>query len=138
MLIFSAGVYSQNNTAQTDFLNVPGPILFEKKLYNLNWSSHPAIAFYKQEYIVKGDLTDKYKTMILIDVIVGQENIKEVVAAKLAELKKLKAGNPFVTYEAVNSGAPGEYMIDFVLTANSPNGKASILLKRIPLQDHYI
>ncbi len=111
----------------TDYLKVPGPIVFEKASYNLSWSAHPSPGFYKQEYIVKGDVVDKYKTMILIDAITGDVNIRNIVATKVAELKQLKQGNPIVNYETFDNSARGEYMIDFLLSANTADGKISII-----------
>jgi hypothetical protein len=129
-LVISTVALAQTNKPVTDYLNVPGPILFENKSFNLNWSSHPAANFYKQEYIVKGDLTEKYTSMILIDVITDQENIKDVVSAKITELKKMKETNPVINYEVINNPTTGEYMIDFLLTANSPDGKSISIVER--------
>ena len=122
---------AQAGKAVTDYMNVPGPIIFDNKSYDLSWSSHPAANFYKQEYIVKGDNPDKYKTMLLLDMITGQENIKEVVGAKIAELKKLKEGNPVVNYEVINNPATGEYMLDFLLTANAADGSITVIERNV-------
>ncbi len=113
----------QTNNSKTDYLNVPGPIMFNKSLYNLSWTSHPSGNYYKQEYIKKGDAVDKFKSMILIDVITGNMNISDVVAGKVEELKKLKETNPVVNYESFNNPKIGEYMIDFLLSEASPDGK---------------
>jgi hypothetical protein len=122
---------AQAGKAVTDYLNVPGPIVLDNNSYSLSWSSHPAANFYKQEYIVKGDNPDKYKTMVLLDVITGQENIKDVVGAKIAELKKLKESNPVVNYEVINNPATGEYMLDFLMTANAPDGSITIIERNV-------
>ena len=129
-LAISGDALSQTNKPVTDYLNVPGPILFENKAFNLNWSSHPAANFYKHEYIVKGDLTEKYTSMILLDVVTGQENIKDVVSAKVAELKKMKEVNPVINYEVISNPTTGEYIINFLLTANSPDGKNISIVER--------
>jgi len=128
--IFLATGHAQTIKPANEYLNVPGPVVFEKKSYQLDWSSHPAANFYKQEYLVKGDTTGKYKTMVLIDVIVTNKNIKDVVAEKLAELKNLKRTNPVVNYETFDNAAAGEYMIDFILSANTPDGKYISIVER--------
>ncbi len=113
-----------------DLIKVPGPIVFRNKSFNLSWSSHPAVDLYKQEYIEKGVNPDKYRTMILIDVISGQTNIKDRVDAKIAELTKMKETNPMVQFQTFNNPKLGEYMIDFLLSANTPDGKALSIVER--------
>ena len=39
---------SQTNKSVTDFLGIPGPLLFNTKSYILNWSAHPNTNYYKQ------------------------------------------------------------------------------------------
>ncbi len=123
--------HSQNTKMIKDYLNVPGPISFDNKSYNLSWSSHPAANFYKQEYIVKGDSADRFKSMILFDLLTGNSTIKEIAAAKIEELKTAKATNPLVTYEIFDNPTTGEYMIDFVLTANSAGGQLDIAERNV-------
>src|SRR5690349_21327642 len=93
MFFFTTIAYGQTNKTATDYLSVPGPVVFEKISYNLSWSSHPNDVYYKQEYIAKGDVAEKFKTMVFFDAITGETNVKDVVAAKVAELKKMKETN---------------------------------------------
>ena len=130
-LIVSAIAYAQTGKPAGDWLGVPGPISFENKSFGLSWSSHPAPNFYKQEYLVKGEPADNYKTMILIDIVTGRTNVRNTVAAKLDELKKMKETNPVINYEAIDNPATGEYMIDFLLTANAPNGTITIVERNV-------
>lgn len=129
-MVFATAGYAQTNKTVTDYLNVPGPINFEKKMYQLNWSSHPASNFYKQEYIAKGDIAGKYKTMLLFDVIVSDKSVKDIAGEKIAELKKIKETNPIVNYEIFDNPKTGEYMIDFLLSANTPDGKQLSIVER--------
>jgi hypothetical protein len=126
---------SINSLAQTnkpaEYLHVPGPVVFDNKAYNLSWTSHPNANFYKQEYLVKGDDPNNFHSMILVDVVTGNTAIKNVVAAKVAELKKMKEGNPVVNYEVIDNPKTGEYMIDFLLTANAPDGTFSIAERNV-------
>ena len=130
-LIISATVFAQTRKDVPDYLSVPGPIQFDNQTYNLNWSSHPAPNFYKQEYLAKGDIADRCKTMILMDVVTGQQDVKSIVAAKINELKKMKEANPLIDYEAIQNPATGEYMIDFLLTANGNDGSISIVERNV-------
>ena len=128
IFICSIVSFGQSNKTATDNLNVPGPIIFEKNPYNLVWSSYPADNFYKQEYIAKGDTVTKFKTMILLDFVTGKTKIKDVVATKIAELKKMKETNPVVHYEMFEN--KGEYMLDFLLSENTPDGKLVSTVER--------
>lgn len=128
--IFLTTGHAQTTKPANEYLNVPGPVVFENKSYLLDWSSHPVTNFYKQEYLVKGDTAGKYKTMLMIDVIVSNKSIKDVVAEKIAELKKMKLSNPVVNYETFDNTASGEYMLDFILSANTPDGKHISIVER--------
>ncbi len=130
-LMASTVSFAQTNKPAPEYIHVPGPILFENKAYNLSWTSHPAANFYKQEYLVKGDDANKFHTMILLDVVTGEAAIKNVVTAKITELKKMKEGNPLVNYELVENSKSGEYIIDFLLTANAPDGTINIAERNV-------
>lgn len=130
VMFLSTVAYSQANKSATDYLNIPGPVVFESRPFGLSWTSHPGANFYKQEYLPKTESANQYKTMILVDVVTGDASIKNVVAAKLTELKQMKAGNPMVNYEVINNAATGEYMIDFLLTANAADGKTISIIER--------
>jgi len=121
----------QTNTLVKDYLTVPGPIVFDTESYNLSWSSHPSANFYKQEYIIAGDNPEKYNTMILLDVLTGNKTISEIVAAKIVELKAAKQSNPFVSYETFGNTKAGEYMLDFIMTANDASGKITIAERNV-------
>ena len=125
-IVMSSFANSQARKA-TDYLNIQGPILFDKQTYNLNRSTHPATIFYKQKYIIKGENADKFKTMILTDVVTCESNIKNVVGAKVEELKRMKKENPAVNYEIIQNPKTDEYILDFLLSANTANGTMSIV-----------
>lgn len=112
-------------------MRVPGPISFDKKMYNLSWSSHPSTGYYKQEYLVKGDDQNNFHSMVMLEAITGDAAIKEIVGAKLAELKKMKESNPMVNYDVINNPKTGEYLIDFLLTANAADGSLSIAERNV-------
>ena len=122
---------SQTNKSVTDFLGVPGPLLFNTKSYILNWSAHPNANYYKQEYLVKSDRTDKYNTMLLLDVITGKQDLKDIVNNKIAEIKKMKETNPIINYEIIHNPKTDEYILDFLLTANAADGSISILERNV-------
>jgi hypothetical protein len=120
--------YGQDNKPVKDYLNVKESIIFNNTAYNLSWTSHPADNFYKQEYIVKGDNPDKFKTMIMLDVITGDTKMEDVVSKKVLELKKLKESNPVINYQLFEKNE--EVMLDFLISANSPDGKTINIVER--------
>ncbi|MCP9751433.1 hypothetical protein [Ferruginibacter sp. HRS2-29] len=121
-ILISMGSYGQ----KTDYLQIPGPLNFNSQAYYLDWSSHPSPAYYKQEYLRKGDTTGHFSSMLMVEAVTGSINIKDVVAAKLQELKVMKQANPAVQFETFSNASTGEYMIDFLLTQNSKDGSNDI------------
>lgn len=126
-ILYSITGNSQNT--KTDYLSVPGPVVFEAKSYNLVWTSHPSGNYYKQEYLTKGENADRYKSMLMLEVLTGNVNVKDIVAGKIEELKKMKASNPIVNYEMFQKN--GEYIIDFIVSANATDGKAEIVERNV-------
>ena len=115
-------------TKPTEYLGVAGQISFDKTSYNLAWTSHPTDNYYKQEYLAKGDTIEKFKKLILLDVLTGKTKLKDVVATKIAELKKMKASNPVVNYETFEKD--GEVMLDFLVSENTQDGKYLSIVER--------
>lgn len=114
-----------------DYLQTPGPLLFGGKSYSLSWSAHPSPAYYKQEYLQAGEAPARFKKMILLEVVTGITDLKSVVNAKAEELKNMKANNPLVNYQVFDNSSKGEYIIDFLVSANDANGKLSVLERNV-------
>ena len=131
VISFSNIVFAQKSKTASDYLNVSGPLLFQNKAFHLTWSSHPSVNFYKQEYLTKGEDANQYKMMLMLDVIAGETNLKNIVSAKVAELTQMKAGNPMVNYEIIQNPKTGEYLLDFLLTANAADGTTSIVERNV-------
>jgi hypothetical protein len=125
LILLSSFTYGQK---PVDKLNVPGPILIGKKSHVLAWTSNPSAGFYKQEYIPAGDNINKFRSMVLVDVNLGNFILKDIVSAKMDELKKMKETNPMVNYEVFQKN--GEYLLDFLLSANSADGKTMEIVER--------
>lgn len=128
-LLCTSFMFAQIPKVPVDYLSVPGPVAIEGKAYNLSWSSHPAADYYKQEYLVKGDNATRFKSMVMLEVLTGDVSVKNVVSAKIAELKKIKETNPVVNYEVFQKD--GEYILDFILTVNGTNGSVDIIERNV-------
>ena len=111
-----------------DYLGVPGPVVFNKISYNLAWTSHPSDNYYKAEYLSKGDTLEHFQKLVMLDLIVGKMSVKDVVAIKIAELKKLKEANPVINYETFEKN--GEIMLDFLMSENTADGKYLSIVER--------
>ncbi len=120
-------VYAQPTKAH-DYLNVPGPIDFNKASWHLSWSSHPSANYYKHEYLTAGDNVERFKKMLMLDFLTGQVAVTDLAAAKIAELKKMKETNPIVQYQVFQNN--GEVLLDFLLSANSVDGKKVDIIER--------
>ncbi len=121
----------QNKKPVQDFLSVPGPLQFNSSSYFLSWSAHPSADFFKQEYLAKGVNPDSYKSMLLLDVVTGNKDTKSLLAAKVVELKKMKETNPLIQYEVIRNAGTGEYMLDFLLSANAPDGSIAVIERNV-------
>lgn len=126
-LLFSTFAFGQI-TQPTDYLGVAGPIAFDKVSYNLAWSSHPTDNYYKHEYLATGDTIEKFKKLIMLEFITGKSKIKDIVATKIATLKKMKLSNPVINYEIFEKN--GEVLLDFIMSENTPDGKLISILER--------
>lgn len=129
-LVSFIATHGQSHKPAIDYLKLGSVIVFEDQSYQLAWTSHPSNNFYKQEYIPKGDDITKFKKMMLIDLIVGNHDIRDVVTAKVMELKKLREINPIVNYEILENPTNGEYILDFLLSENSADGNSIMVAER--------
>lgn len=112
----------------TDYLNVPGPIKIENKDYNLIWSSHPNKNYYKQEYLNSNDKIEKYDRLIIIEFVKGNFKLDDVVEQKVNEIEALKKSNPIVNHIVYENN--GEYILDFLVSENSKDGKEIKIVER--------
>ena len=101
---------------------------FDNMDYELVWSSHPASNFYKQEYILPNENVEKYKRLILIDFIEGDLNPKDVLSSLANSLENSKKQNPVINYKVYEKN--NDYMIDFIMSENSQDGKDVLILER--------
>lgn len=128
VLLFFLGqdIFAQEKAV--DFLNIGDKIHFAGKDYHLAWSSHPNEAYYKQEYVVKGDKVEHYKRMIIIDFVESKHKPKDAVKLLIQNLEKRKKTDPVVNYQQMENG--DEYMLDFILSSPSEDGKSVKILER--------
>lgn len=105
--------------AQEDAIGVPGPIVFEQTTFALAWTSHPAEAYYKQEYLPEGQVPESYVEMFMIDVLTEGATPESAAAEMIAGLEQRKAGDPVVNFDMIANDATGELILDFLLSDTS-------------------
>ena len=128
--LFTMTTFAQNNQKPVDRLGVTGPVKFDNKAYNLSWSAHPSATYYKQEYMQAGEDVNKYKSMLMVEAAKGSVTPKAAMDSKIAELKEMGFTNPFISYENFALADKGEYILDFVVTQNTPDNKSAIIAER--------
>ena len=126
-LMFIAQFVMAQNKVE-DYLHLGSKYRFDNKDYELVWSSHPASNFYKQEYILPNENVEKYKRLILIDFIEGDLAPKDVLSSLANSLENSKKQNPVINYKVYEKN--NEYMIDFIMSENSQDGKEILILER--------
>lgn len=124
MIICSFPLQAQT-TKVKDYLSVPGPLSLAGTAYQLSWSSHSNEAYYKHEYLPANENPGRYKKMLQLELLFGNNTPAALAAAKVNELKQLQKTNPVVKYEIFQKN--GEYMLDFLISDNAPNGDINII-----------
>ncbi|MBL3550150.1 hypothetical protein [Chryseobacterium sp. KMC2] len=127
-LISLFSLKAQSTGKVNDYLNIPGPIKLDQKTYNLVWSSHPNENYFKQEYLNSNEDLKKYTRLVMIDFIKGDYALKDIIDQKVSELQELKKTNPVVNYQVLENN--GEYILDFIISENSKDGKEILIAER--------
>lgn len=127
-ILISSLSFGQTGKPVTEYLGIPGPVVINNGSYGLAWSAHPSPAYYKQEYIAVKDNLQRFKKMVLAEVLTGDAKPADLAKAKMAELDQLKKSNPIVNYEVFQKN--GEILLDFLLSENSADGKKIVVLER--------
>jgi len=122
-VLLSSVCFAQNSGAPVNHLNTAVTLSFSNASYKLAWTSHPSPQYYKQEYLPAGETAQRFKSMLLLEVLAARVNVKDIVAAKTAELQQMKLSNPYISFKSEYDAAKDEYILDFVLTAATADGK---------------
>ncbi|RYY54327.1 MAG: hypothetical protein EOO09_14720 [Chitinophagaceae bacterium] len=121
-MLSSSQAYAQQKTASRDLLGLPKQILFNNINYHFSWSSHPSEAFYKQEYIPAGEKPERFRSMLLVDVLIGERTVSEIVSEKIRALKELQLTNKNISWQEWDVTGKDDQTIDFTMTAPGANG----------------
>ena len=111
-----------------DYLHLGDKYRFDNKDYKLVWSSHPMDNFYKLEYILPNENVEKYTRMIMIDFLEGDLTPKDAINNNVNNLENSKKQNPIINYQMYER--EDEYILDFITSKNSQDGKEVLILER--------
>ncbi|QEI06924.1 hypothetical protein FXN63_14575 [Pigmentiphaga aceris] len=106
-----------------DQLSVPGPIRVDGVDYLLVWSARPTPTYYKQEYVAATETAERYQRMVLVELVVGDDDMDSIVAAQVKMIEARKASDPVANIAVMKSAATGETIADFLLSARLPSGE---------------
>lgn len=116
--------FTSSDNAPIDRIGVKGPLVFDKTSFNLNWTDNPNETYYIQEYLPKGEKTERFNQMITIHLFNKDIPLKNAVQQKAAELATRKTTDPICNYQVNQSPDGNEYMVDFILGENQGNKSA--------------
>jgi hypothetical protein len=115
-------VFSQTSAAQvTNYYSTPDVITFNNIDYKFSWSSHPNTMYYKHEYLPKGDISDHFNNMLILDFVQGDFSIKEVVQLQLNKLIERKKTDAVCNYDMIESPDGKEVILDFLMSVSKDN-----------------
>ena len=98
-----------------DRIGIKGPLEFNKENYKLSWSAKPNENYYVQEYLPKGETTERYNQMLTIHLFISNLDTKEAIQKKLNELETRKKTDPICNYSVNESPDGKEFMVDFLM-----------------------
>lgn len=104
-----------------DRLGVPGPVTFQNKSYDLQWSSQPSETYVKQEYVPAGQAVEASTDMFLIEVVTKPIRPIDAASSQIQMLNGRKGSDPVVNYDIVQNEKTGEVLLDFLISDMQAN-----------------
>jgi len=102
-----------------NYYGTPADITFNNTKFTLAWSSHPNDIYYKQEYVTRRDVVERYNDMVLVDFIVTDLGAKDAAQAQVNTILERKKTDQVCNYQIIKNEQTGEYILDFVMSESS-------------------
>ncbi|HJW29504.1 MAG TPA: hypothetical protein VJ508_09685 [Saprospiraceae bacterium] len=99
-----------------DYLHVPGPFDLMSFRYNLIRSSHPSGSEYMQEYLPGAETPEHYTEMIVVQLVMSNENLKDLVVNKAKEIQARKNSDPYAEYNVGENKETHEVLLDYIFS----------------------
>jgi len=127
LIVSTSFNYKKHADKVINYLNTDEIIKFNKKEYKLSWSSHPVSNYYKQEYIPKGETSEHYSNLLLIDYLLIDTPAFNIVGVKVHEILERKKTDIVAQYQLLkNPDKKDNYILDFLLSAGE-NDKINVI-----------
>ncbi len=110
----------------TNYYGTPESINFNGVDFNLVWSSHPNKSYYKHEYIPKGESSEHFKNMLMLDFIQGDFKLKDAVQLQIDKIQERKKTDAVANYDLVESPDGKEFILDFLMSTTK-DGKVNLV-----------
>jgi hypothetical protein len=101
-------------------------IRFNNADYKLSWSSHPNAVYYKHEYLPKGNTSEHFNDMLLLEFLQGDLSVKDAVQAQLNQITERKKTDAACKFNLVESPGGKEFTLDFTMST-SKNNKVNLV-----------
>ncbi|MEN3931705.1 hypothetical protein WJT86_11630 [Microvirga sp. W0021] len=105
-----------------DLLNAPGPINYDSIDYHLAWTAENP-NYYKHEYVPSGETVERYKSMLLLELLTGNASVKDAAASQAWLISKRKKTDPVANMSLSAKNDSEELLLDFVMSARDAKGE---------------
>lgn len=109
--------------AVNDYLDVPGPIVFDGTNYDLAWSAQPSPGYTKQEYVPAGQSPESYESMVMVEFLEADLAPLDMARAQIEMLDARRATDPLVNMALIENEQTGEVLLDFIVSSKDEAGE---------------
>jgi len=95
-------------------------IKFSGVTYRLAWQSQPDAQYSKYEYLPAKEKLPYYQSMMMLELLKNGMTPADAARAQVQFLNERKQTDPTVNHRLINNAQTGEYLLDFVLSAEDP------------------
>jgi len=101
-------------------------LTFADVTYHLAWSSQPSPDYAKYEYLPQDEELPYYHNMLLLERLSNGMGVADVVRSQVEFLNQRKESDLVVNHHLIKNESSGEYLLDFVLSGETEDGKTII------------
>jgi len=96
----------------------PQSILFDDTAYQLAFEGNPTPGYRQYAYLPEGEQLPYYRRMLMLEFLVNGVSVEDAVSSQVDFLEQRKQdGDLTVNYRLIQSEASGEYLLDFLSSA---------------------
>lgn len=126
ILITILSTFLSSSAQVVNYYGTPESINFNGIDFSLSWSSHPNTIYYKHEYIPRGENSERFNNMLMLDFIEGDFKLKDVVQLQIDKIQDRKKTDAVANYDLIQSPDGKEFILDFLMST-SKDGKVNLI-----------